>query len=241
MFPKYTGGSGLHSLVVVNESTYYVPDYVKLVIAVFNSSWILKSTITYPYNRKPYCMIMIDLDLYTGDSNGILKTDTNLNVLSSYTPTAGGLYYSIYHNQHNKTIIAANRNINRIEIIDLNLNLMGTISVSSSTNEILLGVYMHKNIIYASTKTGKILVTNNVNVVSSFTTACNGNQIFQIYIDPCGLITVPCFDNYYVYFYNINGTKLIQQVSVSSRPNYVGFDYFDKFIIITDKIIYSSG
>lgn len=176
--------------------------------------------------------------IYIGDSSGIVATDTAFNILNKYLPAIGGGFYQLYYNQKNNTLITSNTGDGKIEILDLNLVLKSTISVSSVYGAVY-GAYMYNDIIYASTDAGKIVITDNVVVVKTLNTLCNNILFFFfLYIDPCGLIALPCEFNKRFYFYYINGTKLSTEITLNDYPTYIGRDYNDKLIIVSYNTIY---
>lgn len=185
-----------------------------------------------------YTMVLIGSVFYIGESNGLIAIDINLNVLNEYV---GDYYFQLYYNQKNNTLIAANTGANRIDIFDLTLVLIRSIIVSSMYGDVH-GVYMYNDIIYAGSANGQVLITNNIAVVSSFNTLCPMSKVslFFLYIDPCGVIAVPCYTSQKVYFYYINGTILSTQITTfTDNPNFIGRDYNDKLIILGDYTVFT--
>ena len=114
-------------MIVSINTTYYIADNTAESVHMFNEEW--KYISSKGLIIDPNYMIAINSNLYITGYNSIVQTDKNVNVLLRYDYL--GVYCGIYYNATNNLIYVVAHALNSIDLFDLNLNLVDSISTSS--------------------------------------------------------------------------------------------------------------
>ena len=141
--------------------------------------------------------------LYIAGEDGFYHLDINMNTVKTFSNPAAG-YRRIYYNQTNGQIYVAGFILRRIDVFDLNLTFLKSISTNNMSVYVLTG---YLNSIYVGTSSGDILVIQNENVIFTYFSVCN-NLLVTLKFDTNGYMYALCYspDNILKVFY-INGAN----------------------------------
>ena len=218
---------GFENIFDGTKTRYYLADYNKNLILIFNESWIYESNKTFngPFNLK-----QIENTIYiTTVANGIFKTDLNLTILQSYQAKDAS-YYGIYYNQEKDLIYVANHWISRVDVFERNLTLSKTISLGGINY--LNGVNGFNNQLFVSTSAGYVFVLDiNDKVVNKFMPS--SDQIYSILIDQNGIMSFTCYYDQLIRLSDTKGNALSATKKTSQFPVYMAIDSKGRMIVLT--------
>ena len=220
----YLSGFGF---LVDSNTTYYALDWSSYRITIFDANW---QYLTYKSFNSPAFMISVNNSLYITVSNYIYKTDKYLNIISQYNNQAAG-YMGLFFNSLINTIYVAGYSHYAIDVFDLNLTLVDSIS---TPNYQPYSIQLYRNYIYTGTiSSGNLLVIEN-KVIIRTVSVCTGTFISSILIDNFGFMALSCFNEKKVYLHysatvNYTGMSLTHTV----YPHFINFDSNGRFVVIS--------
>ena len=211
--------------LVDSNTTYYVLEWSGNRIIIYNSNW---QYLTFKSLNRPAHMITINSNLYISGDQNVYKTDKYLNIISQYNNVS--VYYrGLYYNSSSNTIYVAGYLNNRIDVFDLNLTLVHSISTFAYFPFSLQG---YKNYIYVGTfNSSELLVIENKIIIQKFT-VCNTGTLISILIDHFGYMALSCNMDKKVYLYyssNVSNTGMSLR---SAYPHFTNFDSNGNFVVI---------
>jgi hypothetical protein len=213
-----------------NAIQYYVTHYQQDKTFVFDNNWNYIS-IKSSFPNVTY-MIPIGNYFYITGNDNIWKTDQQLNVSIRYNSTGSSpLYRGLYYNSTNNLIYVASSNLEVIHVINLNLTLNDTISITPYQP---WSIKEHTNELYVGTTNGTILVILNQQIIKQFN-GCNKQSvdIYSILFDDFNNMATSC-DNNQLYLYNTSGNYLKKSIpTVSNNPRYIGLDSKSRLVVVT--------
>ena len=163
-------------------------------------------------------------------SMGILKLNSNFNILNSFLNVYASFYGLTYNSATDHILVTSSRGL---YIFDPNLTLIKIYNLATSTPT---DIEEFNGKFYVSTANGMIYVLTNEISSNSFQTACT--YIRSIAIDNYGYIAVLC-SNSIVYVYNTNGGYMnIKWMNSTFLPNDMSFDAYGAFFLTGPNGIY---
>ena len=143
-------------------------------------------------------------------------------------------YRGLYYNSSNNTIYVAGQLSQTIDVFDLNLTLVDSISTSTYNPFALQG---YKNYIYVGTVSGLILVIEN-KVILITVKACGDIFLTSILIDHFGFMALSCFYDQKAYlYYSLNVSYTGISMALAVNPHSINFDSNGYFIVISPSQI----
>jgi hypothetical protein len=186
-------------MVCNSNISFYVMQYGYSRIIKFDKDWNL---IKYSSISSNYFMItLVDNNvkrLFISRYDGITEIDENLNLIKSVSLT--GYNYGLYFNSTSVQLLVASGSYATINVFDLNLTLIGNITVPYTNNYIL----EYNGLLYISSESSYMMVLENQILNHSFSTLCIYIQNFAI--DQNGILAISCSCNNIIYLYTSNGT-----------------------------------
>ena len=174
-------------------------------------------------------MITVNNSIYISAQSFICITDKYLNIINLFDTTPNtnrGLYF----NSSNNTIYVTKLNNNRIDVFDLNLTRVDSISTSTYQPWSIQG---YKNYIYVGTNSGQLIVIYN-KVINQTVTVCNGTLLSSIQIDHYGYMALSCYNDKKAYLYysaNLSYTGIFLTYTVT--PYFINLDSNSRFVVIS--------
>ena len=221
-------------MMTSTNTTYYLADNNANTVYVLNHDWNLIDSFYCPY---PANILVVQNFLYiSSDSLNLFKTDSNLNILATYSTEEDFRIRGIYFNSTNQLIYLAVSFSYHIFRFDLNLNYYDNFSTGEyipySINGFENKLYVGEN------DFGLILVMINNIIVNTFN-GCFGNSgaIPMISLDQNGFMANVCEGSQSVYLYNVNGTYANFDLSTEQYPVYVGMDSKGRVFVISKSEI----
>ena len=216
--------------LVDSNTTYYALDWSANRIIIFDSNW---QYLTFKSLTYPAYMITVNNSLYIAAKNFIYKTDKYLNITKQYNSTSAG-YHGLYYNSSGNTIYVAGYYKYAIDVFDLNLNLVDSISTSTFTPYSLQG---YKNYIYVGTGTGELIVIEN-KIIKQTVTVCTVTLLSSIQIDNFGYMALSCYSDKMTYlYYSSNVSYTGMSMAYSVYPYLTNFDSNGRFVVISPSQI----
>ncbi len=230
---NFSVAHGFASIVDFNNTTYYALDHLNGKVVMFDEYWQYKNNVKITNFAHA---ITIDRELYITGNRNIQKRDQTLNLIKQLNNPGVQFYRGIYYNKTNDLIYAGTQNLQRIDVINRDLTLIGIISTPGYGPQ---SIAEYDNKMYVGTVESTILVIENGVIIRSFTTVCS--FITAILIDVYGNMLISSRTNSAVYLYHTNGTYLGKTMSTSSFPMFIDFDSKGRLIITSQydiKIYY---
>ena len=128
-----------------------------------------------------------------------------MNTVKTFSYPAAG-YRRIYYNQTNGQIYVAGSYLRRIDVFDLNLTFLNSISTNSMSVYALNG---YLNSIYVGTPSGDILVIQNENIIFTYFSVCN-SALVSLKFDTNGYMYALCYSPDHIHIlkvFYINGAN----------------------------------
>ena len=161
--------------------------------------------------------------IFVSAQNSLSEIDENFDLAK--TVFVIGLNYGLYFNSNTNQLLVASGTYAIINVFDLNLTLIGNITVPFSNNYIL----EYNGILYVSSTSSEMMLLQNQTYLHSFKTLCS--QIRTFSIDQNGVLAINCYDNY-IYLYNSTGNYTGQSWnSPTYNPFSISFDAIGNLII----------
>ncbi len=181
-----------------SSTYYYLTSLENNTIYVFDNNW------NYLYNKpfsSPLSIVTAGNNFYITSIASIYKTDKNFNINKTYPINYCCYYSAIYYNQTSNLLYVGGVQSNRIDILDLNLNLVDFFNLT--VNHTVSAIQGYNNYLYIGISTwfgnsgGKILVLLNNVIVQNFygcyNTYLSGSQVNSILFDEYGYMASSCF------------------------------------------------
>ena len=221
----------LHSFVSVIElipQLYYVMNYYKRNIIVYNEYWEYQRTITlssteYPING-PTFSININGSIFVTGNNVINKYDKYFNLTKKIS--FSGSHRGIYFNPSNQMIYVAQYDQNKISIFDMNLNLNSSVTTNSNPWFITSS---EGQMVVGDNSNGKIYLYQGNLIINTVSTQCT-NRVSSILFDNYNHILVLCETNSNLYIYHVNGSFTGLSMSTCTQPLFMNFDSNNRFV-----------
>ena len=134
--------------------------------------------------------------MFISKYNGLSEIDENLNMVKSVSVM--GWNYGLYFNSISVQLLVASGTYAIINVFNLNLTLIGNITVPYTNNYIL----EYNGRLFVSSQSSYIMVLQNQTFDHSFSTLCSYIQTFAV--DKNGILAINCYS--IIYLYNVNGT-----------------------------------
>ena len=218
---------GFSILESANSTYYYVCDYQKSKIYMFDDNW---TYISYRNYSAPAYIAIVGSNLYiTGDAD-IYKTNGNLDLLDHVYVSTWPWYRGIYYNSTNNLLYTApcKPNINAIHVYDLDLNLNDSIAIPSYT---LFSIAGYNDQLYVGTYSSVVLVIENKAIIQTLHIN-NGNmyKLTSIFFDSNGYMAITSSENQ-IYLVYPNGTYVSLQTP--NEPFSFGYDTKGNFVLLS--------
>ncbi len=226
-------------MVCNSNISFYVMQFGYSRIIKFDKDWNL---IKYSSISNYFMITLVDNNvkrLFISRYNGLTEIDENLNLIKSVT--VPGNNYGLYFNSTSVQLLVASGSYEIINVFDLNLTLIGNITVPYTNNYIL----EYNGLLYVSSQLSYIMVLENQIFNHSFSTYCYYIRNFAI--DQNGILAISCSYNNIIYLYTSNGTYTGQSwQSPVYYPNSINFDsngnlvisnYYGLYIFKSDPFI----
>jgi hypothetical protein len=226
--------------MVCNSSiSYYVMNYNYHMIIKFDKDWnfIKHSSIS----SNHFMITIVDNNvrrLFISRNNKITETDENLNQLKSVSVT--GWNYGLYFNRTSVQLLVASGSYAIINVFNLNLTIIGNITVPYTNNYIL----EYNGLLYVSSRLSYMMVLENQIFHHSFSTLCSIIQNFAI--DQKGILAISCYTGI-IYLYTANGTytgqswqspaNSLESINFDSNGNLVISNYYGLYIFNSETLI----
>jgi hypothetical protein len=166
-------------------------------VHLYDSNWMYKSTFNMP---NIYYGIVANGFFYFSTINtyGIVKTSLNSSTaIKSYGDA--GKYRGLYYDSIGSVIIAAGCNVNKVDILDLDLNLNSSISFPGQCPH---GIAVFNSKIYVAIwGNGIIAVISNGTIEKTYPAKCSSN-LAGISVDAFGYFALSCSGNGQVFLYD---------------------------------------
>ncbi len=184
-------------MVCNSNISYYLMHYGYSRIIKFDKDW---NFIKYSSITNNFMITLVDNNvrrLFISSYSRVTELDENLNPVKSVSAT--GSNFGLYFNSTSVQLLVASGSYAIINVFNLNLTLIGNISVPHTNNYIL----DYNGLLYVSSQLSYMMVLENQIFHHSFSTLCSYIRNFAI--DQNGILAISCL-NGLIYLYNINGT-----------------------------------
>ena len=214
--------------IVDTNTTYYGLDWTGNKMIIFNSYWqYLNFTNLY----RPALMITINNDLYISGDKNTYKMDKYLNIIKQFN-SAVVFYRGLYFNSTSNKIYVAGQLSLTIDVFDLNLTLVDSISTLNYQPFSLQG---YKNYIYAGTYNSSYLLVIENKVIIQTYRVCSATFLTYILIDHFGYMALSCYFEKKVYLYfSSNVSNTYKSLTYAVNPNVITFDSNGHFVLLSD-------
>ena len=183
----------------INNIEYNLIVDLPVGVHLYDSNWKYQSTFSMP---DIYYGIVANNNYYFsgGTSGGIIKTSlTSSAIIKSYG--TAGVYRGLYYDSIGSRIIAAGCDVHRVDILDLDLNLLSSVSMPGMCPH---GVTVHNSKVYVTRfYIGYVAIISNGMIENTFTTVCFG-RLASISVDSVGYFALSCAGDGKVYLYDSN-------------------------------------
>ena len=206
-------------------SSYYILDTNESLILKFNDNWEYVGNMNV---SSPNYMISVNNEhLFITSDEGIIKMNVDLDLIQTYNSLA---YIGICYNETNNTFMVVSNLLKQIDIFNLNLTIVDTISLSKYSP---WSIEKNNNKLYVGTITSEILVIEN-KVILQKLEICMGVTSFinSILIDQYDYMAVVCGAEDVLHLYYTNGSWVGISWVVYSTPEYIGYDSNGRFVFI---------
>ena len=212
----------LHGFAMIGK-TYFITDPVANRVYMFDENW---NALSYQSFSRPAYMLAINNTVYISGVYNVYIADKDLNTLNQYNAADSPYYNGVYLNATSYLLYIVSNGKSTIDIFNLNLNRVDTISIAQYSNP--YSIQGFNNNLYVGTYRGLILVISNKIVIRTFNgcnSNCLANIITSIVFDQFGYMATTndasVANNAYLYDSN---ALLIGSFSV---PNYLCDMQFD--------------
>jgi hypothetical protein len=226
-------------MVCNSNISFYVMQYGNGRIIKFDKDLNL---IKYSSISNYFMITLVDNNvkrLFISRYNGLTEIDENLNHVNSVS--VPGNNYGLYFNSTSVQLLVASGSYAIINVFNLNLTLIGNITVPHTNKYIL----EYNGLLYISSESSYMMVLENQIFHHSFSTFCDSIRNFAI--DQNGILAISCSYNNIFYLYNNNGSFKGQSwQSPVYYPNSINFDsngnlvisnYYGLYIFNSDPFI----
>ena len=221
----------------MNEATtkYYVSDFDINQILIFNENWEFVESKQFFKSVSSMKRIgdKILVSINTQSKTYLHTLDNNFNFLQNASTGLMSSYLDFWYNELNEFIYIPSHNHQRIDVYDQNLILLKSISVPGYYIKSING---YKNILYAGTLTGEILVIEN-DKITKFFKVCNKLYAYSIQFDSMGLMAVNCYYEKSIKLFTVNGVNMNWSKNTTESSNYFDIDSKGRMIILTSHEI----
>ena len=232
---SWSQATGFEQVINDGIPTYYIVDYSKSSIAVFNQYWICQSYQYLPY-PSTYTTRYVGGYFYFGSNDYFYKTNTNYAVVKSYY--FDWIYYrQFFYDSTVSKFFAAAQYTTGVDVFDTNCNYLQTIDFLNLNRQGTYGLASFNGYYYVGdTKNNKIYVIKNGLISSSFYVSQCPLIIYSITFDSNGYMVVSCTDANYLAVYYLNGVYT-SGITTSYNPYMTAIDYYGRFIIVTQNSV----
>ena len=216
--------------LVDTNTTYYALDWNGNKIIIFDSNW---KYLNFTSLNKPAFMITVNSSLYISADYYVYKTDKYLNIISQHMNNSA-YYRGLYYNSSSNSVYVSGYINCAIDVFDLNLTLVDSISTSPYKPYSLQG---YKNYIYVGTDTGQFLVIEN-KVITKQYAICSGTFLTSILIDHFGFMALSCNNDRKAYlYYSSNMSYTGMSMTFPGIPWCIKFDSNGRLVVsLSNKI-----
>jgi ligand-binding sensor domain-containing protein len=225
-------------MVCNSNISFYVMQYGYSRIIKFDKDWNL---IKYSSISNYFMITLVDNNvkrLFISRYNGLTEIDENLNLIKSVS--VPGNNYGLYFNSTSVQLLVASGSYATINVFNLNLTLIGNITVPHTNKYIL----EYNGLLYISSESSYMMVLKNQIFHHSFSTLCVDIKNFAI--DQNGILAISC-SNGLIYLYNNNGSYKGQSwqspvynllsIGFDSNGNLVISNYYGLYIFNSEPLI----
>ena len=214
--------------LVDSNTTYYALDWAGNKIIIYDSNW---QYLAFKNFTGPAYMITVNNNLYISCDKNIYKMDKYLNLISQYN-TSQVYYRGLYYNSTSNKIYVAGQLSLTIDVFDLNLTLVDSISTLNYQPFSLQG---YKNYIYAGTYNSSYLLVIENKVIIQTYRVCSATFLTYILIDHFGYMALSCYFEKKVYLYfSSNVSNTYKSLTYAVNPNVITFDSNGHFVLLSD-------
>jgi hypothetical protein len=220
----------LHSfLSVADPQLYYVMNFNRKNVIVFNENWEFQRIITPPSTEYPLFGPAFSMNIngviYTSSDGIINKYDKNLNLIKQINST--GYNRGIYYNPSNQMIYVAICNQNLINLFDIDLNLKSTLNTDYSPFFI---TEYNSQMVVSDQNNGNIYFYQNNVIILTVSTQCR--RVATVLFDNYNQMLVLCQDNERMYVYHVNGSYSgLSMLTKLKIRWFMNFDSKDRLVI----------
>jgi hypothetical protein len=232
---KFSNLVAFEKLLNGGITKYYVCDFDTNQLLIFDDNWEFIET--KPFFKSVSSMKKIGdnilVTINTQSKTYLQILDNNLNILQNLSTGLMSSYLDFWYDESNRLIYIPSHNRQRIDIYDQNLVLLKNLSVPGYYIKSING---YKNVLYAGTLTGEILVIEN-DRIKKFLKVCNNLYAYSIQFDSMGLMAVNCYYEKSIKLFTINGLNMNWNKNTIESSNYFDIDSKGRMIILTSREI----
>jgi hypothetical protein len=210
-------------MVCNSNISFYVMQYGYSRIIKFDKDW---NFIKYSSISSRFMITLVDNNvkrLFISRYNGLTEIDENLNQVKSVI--VSGRNYGLYFNSTSVQLLVASGSYEIINIFNLNLTLIGNITVPYRNKYIL----DYNEILYVSSSSSYMMVLENQIYHHSFSTLCT---VQNFAIDQNGILAISCSYDNIIYLYSTKGAYTGQTwPSPVNNLNSIRFDNNGNLVI----------
>ncbi len=232
-----SGDNAFDCITLENKTVlYYVTDSSGVLI--YDEDWNFKFKINLTLSGLGSYIKQVNNELFISNSNRLIKTDLNLNIIKEITKPLNSYSRGINHDDScNDWILhALNSNSasdNKIDVYNRNLTLVDSIPVPLPHKP--YSVFYYENKIFVGIfGNGNLLVIQNKSISQVLTTPCTGVNtitVSSIYIDQYGYIMVSCFSQNRIFLLYKNGTSTGKSIATTYSPTFASVDQKGRIIV----------
>lgn len=196
----------------INNVEYNLVSDQTVGVFLYDTNWNYVSTFSFP--SIFYAIVANNFYYFSlgSGSYGLVKTTVNSTEIVEHHGNSGGVYRSLYYDSIGSRILAAGLNTNTVEIFDLNLKLLSSISLNGIQTH---GVTFYNSCIFVTFwSTGSIEAVSN-GVKNTFTAQC-ATQITSINVDNVGYFVITCYGTGRAYLYDENLAYTNKSILINS-------------------------
>ena len=127
-----------------------------------------------------FCLKCVNGYFYITDDNYLYKTDSNFNVISTYTSSASfywGIYIHMYYDISTSLLYTISSNNHKIDVFNTNLAYVQSISLAGYSTPYSINKF--NGLWYVGLSNSQVLVLQN-NLISSVYTISSCSEIYSI-------------------------------------------------------------
>ena len=186
---------------IINGVQYNLVVDQNVGVYLYDLNWKYNATFAFP--NILYAIVVNNFYYFSTCNNahgvyGIVKTSTSSPNVDNHYGSINGVYRGLYFDESSSRIVAAGWKSNMVDVLDLSLSLVMSISVQQPHS-----IRMYNSKIYVGEwNTGIIVVITN-GTVATYASKCT-SELSNINVDSAGYFVISCHSNGIAYLYDSN-------------------------------------